>query len=223
MSEKRLGGCRPFRSELPIFSVVAQSFIRFCLNEALEWGTLPQIYQTQDSTSAFLLRLFVFVCIEIKSRKMSCARVTRHPTAEWVTNVVRVHLWESETVPDLVVCDREPAFDSSEFERLLRNFGSKRILIPPRSPKANAFTERLNRSIQEECTDQFLFFGEDQLQQALSQYRNYYNRSRCHQGIEQRTPVRWDDLTFGMAREGIGDLVKSEVLGGLHHEYSMAG
>ncbi len=52
--------------------------------------------------------------------------------------------------------------------------------------KANAHCERVIRSIQEEFTDHFWFFGDTVLRHALASYVTWYHRYRPHQGIGNR-------------------------------------
>jgi hypothetical protein len=77
-------------------------------------------------------------------------------------------------------------------------------------------------TLQRECTDHFLFFNEGQLQRALKEYQTYYNRSRPHQGIDQRIP----DLPENRASRlhgSEGNMVFSKpFLEGLHHDYFRA-
>ena len=55
-----------------------------------------------------------------------------------------------------------------------------------------------------------------QLHHTVREYVDYYNRSRPHQGIEQRVPTRYDQDYPSSS----GQIVAMPVLGGLHHAYS---
>ena len=46
----------------------------------------------------------------------------------------------------------------------------------------NSFAERFVRSIKEECLRKLIFFGEDSLSKALTEYINHYHEERNHQG-----------------------------------------
>ncbi len=48
--------------------------------------------------------------------------------------------------------DRDPVF-TQKFRTRLARAGIEPIRLPRRSPNLNAFVERFNRSIQEECLD----------------------------------------------------------------------
>ena len=58
----------------------------------------------------------------------------------------------------------------------------KSVKLPARSPDLNAFAERRVRSMKEECLSKMIFFGEESLPWALSQYQSHYHEERPHQG-----------------------------------------
>lgn len=60
--------------------------------------------------------------------------------------------------------------------------GIKPIRLPPQSPKMNSFAERLVRSIKEECLRKLIFFSEESLRKALTEYVSHYHQERNHQG-----------------------------------------
>lgn len=93
---------------------------------------------------------------------------------------------------------------------------------PRRSPLANAKVERVSGTLQRECTDHFLFFNERQLQKALSEYQEYYNRDRCHQALEQRTPVERGGGVPKVHASRLSEITSRKYLSGLHHGYRQA-
>jgi len=85
--------------------------------------------------------LYVFVAMEIGSRRILHANVTEHPTAEWATQQFR------EVFADLhpyrfVIHDRDSIFSSS-LDSALHDFGVRVLRTPVQAPKANAHSERL--------------------------------------------------------------------------------
>ena len=62
-----------------------------------------------------------------------------------------------------------------------------------------------------------LILSEGHLRRVLSEYVDYFNRARPHQGISQRIPeaVNGSDR----AARNKGSIVAFPVLGGLHHDY----
>ena len=57
------------------------------------------------------------------------------------------------------------------------------VLTPVQAPNANAYAERLVRSIQGECLDRLILFGERRLLRALDEFVAHYHRERNHQGL----------------------------------------
>jgi putative transposase len=87
----------------------------------------------------------------------------------------------------LVQADNGPEY-TSEFEHILRANGSAVRHSRVRRPNDNAFIERFNRTIQEECTGSNSPI-EKQLQSKVLAYLAYYNDERLHLGIQCRTPL----------------------------------
>ena len=81
--------------------------------------------------------LYVFVAMEIGSRRILHCNVTAHPTAEWTTQQFR------EVLADLhpyrfIVHDRDSIFSPS-LDRTLNDFSVRVIKTPVHAPTANAF------------------------------------------------------------------------------------
>ncbi len=57
-----------------------------------------------------------------------------------------------------LIMDRDPVF-TQKFRVRLARAGIEPIRLPRRSPNLNAFVERFNRSIQEECLDRVIPLG----------------------------------------------------------------
>ena len=95
------------------------------------------------------------------------------------------------------------------------------IKTPVRSPRANAFAERFVGTVRRECLDRLLIFGRCHLEQVLTEYLADYNRHRPHRALDQRAPKN-----LGLTPDPVEDpdpvrLRRTEVLGGLIHEYRL--
>jgi putative transposase len=90
---------------------------------------------------------------------------------------------------------------------------TKIIRTPYRAPKANAVAERWVHSVRQECLDHILILNEQHLCRVLSEYVEFYNGARPHQGLEQWIPLSADRPI------GQGDLRRRKVLGGLVSDY----
>ncbi len=87
----------------------------------------------------------------------------------------------------MVQADNGPEY-TSEFENMLRTNGSAVRHSRVRRPNDNAFIERFNRTIQEECTGSTSSITQDLNGKVLA-YLAYYNDERLHLGIQCATPL----------------------------------
>ena len=125
--------------------------------------------------------LYVFVAMEIGSRRLLHINVTAHPTAEWTLQQFR------ETLPGdhpyrFAIHDRDAIF-SVRLDDELTGFGVRVLKTPVRCPKANAFCERLVGTIRRECLDFLIPLSESHLRRILLQWMIHYNRSRPHSSL----------------------------------------
>lgn len=77
-------------------------------------------------------------------------------------------------------------FTDAERRRLARKLmreGIHLVRLPPRSPNMNAFAERFVRSIESECLNRMVFFGQASLRHAVTQFMDHYHGERNHQGL----------------------------------------
>jgi transposase InsO family protein len=96
--------------------------------------------------------LFVFVAMELGSRRILHCNVTAHPTASWTLQQLR------EAIPSdhsyrFLIHDRDSIFSSDLDEELRDTFGLRVIRTPIRAPQANAYCERLIGTVRRECLD----------------------------------------------------------------------
>jgi len=96
--------------------------------------------------------LYVFVMMEIGSRRVLHYNVTAHPTAEWTLQQLR------EAIPSnhpyqFLIHDRDSIFSPDLDEGLKGSFGLRILRTPVRAPKANAYCERLIGTVRRECLD----------------------------------------------------------------------
>jgi putative transposase len=93
-----------------------------------------------------------------------------------------------------------------------KDYDIKGVATVPYSPNMNAFAERFVRSVRQECLDYFIIFSEKQLRRIFSEYVNYYNNYRPHQGVGC-IPNPPPDIPKD------GEIKAKPVLFGLHHHY----
>jgi len=163
----------------------------------------------------FLKTLHILFCLEIGTRRVHLAGCTAHPTAAWITQQARQLAWtlrEASAAPRYLIHDRDAKFPPS-FDAVFASEGLEIVRTPYRAPNANAYAERWVRSARTECLDHLLIANETHLRRVLTEYVDYYNHARPHQGLEQRCPVALP------APVRDGPVGRRDRLGGLLHDY----
>ncbi len=188
----------------------SQAWATFLHNHASEiWAC--DFLQTYD---VFFRAVFVFVIIELGSRRVVHYGVTRNPTDQWTAQQLREATPFGEG-PRFLIRDNDGKFGSS-FAQVARGTGIEVLKTPYRAPRANAICERFLGSLRRECLDHFLIFGERHLHRLVKEYMTYFNHARPHQGIEQHIPCQPERPE----RPPLGGKIASRpVLSGLHHDY----
>ncbi|HSH82602.1 MAG TPA: integrase core domain-containing protein, partial [Herpetosiphonaceae bacterium] len=188
-----------------------QTWATFLRNHAKEiWAC--DFLQIHD---LFFRPLFAFIITELGSRRIVHVGVTRTPTDDWVAQQLR-EATPFGQAPKYLVRDNDAKY-GAHFEAVATGTGIEVLQTPIRAPRANAICERLLGSVRRECLDHMLIVGAEHLRRVLKEYMTYFNRSRPHQGSEQRVP---EPDEGSVPPTGIGgNVIAFPVLGGLHHEY----
>lgn len=135
--------------------------------------------------------LYVFVILEVGTRRILHWNVTAHPTAEWTTQQFRM-VMSGDSNHQFVIHDRDSIY-SEGVDATLVAMGPTVLKTPVRAPQANAYAERFVRSIKEECLDRMIPIGERHFRRAVAEYVEHYHQERNHQGLDNRliagTPV----------------------------------
>jgi transposase InsO family protein len=164
--------------------------------------------------------IYVFVIMELHTRRIVHAGVTRNPTDKWVAQQLREATpWDEK--PKYLIRDRDGKF-GQHFAAAAS--GIDILKTPPRSPRTNAFCERFIGSLRRECLDHMLLLQLKQLHHIVQEHIAYFNTSRPHQGRDQQIP---DGVANGSPwpvsqPETSRKLISTPVLGGLHHHYTWA-
>jgi putative transposase len=164
----------------------------------------------------FLRTLYVLFFVQIKTRRVLIAAVTRHPDSVWVTQQAR-NLAIDDELADVAVLirDRDSKF-TGPFDEVFRSEGARIVKTPVRAPRANAFAERVVLTLRHEVTDRVLILGRRHLAHVLDVYIRHYNEQRPHRGLSLATPTGGSRPALGAE---VPNLKRVEVLGGLIHEY----
>jgi len=166
--------------------------------------------------------LYVFLFMEIGTRRIVHCNATAHPTAQWTLQQLR------EAIPSdhsyrFLLRDRDSIF-SNEVDEQLQAFGLRVLRTPARVPQANAYCERLLGTVRRECLDFMIPFGEVHLKRILKEWIGHYNQGRPHLSLGPGIPesMAFNNHRRPCGRHFIADHCRLEsrrILGGLHHEY----
>ena len=124
------------------------------------------------ATASFRL-LYVFVVMEVGTRRIAHFNVTAHPSAEWTLQQLREVVTGEESYRFLIH-DRDSIY-SSEFDSALKAMGLSVLKTPFRAPQANAFCERLVGTFRRECLDYLIPLNERYLRRILKEWVAHYN------------------------------------------------
>jgi len=145
--------------------------------------------------------LYVLFVIDLKSRRVHLARITRNPNESFMAHVasdltdcfdgfLRDHRF--------LILDRDSKF-TELFKGTLRSAGVEPIPTCYQAPNCNAFAERFVLSIKSECLGRMIFFGEASLRRACSAFVEHFHAERSPQGLGNE-PIEASD--WGRAKSG---------------------
>jgi transposase InsO family protein len=171
-------------------------------------------------TSLFFKPIYIFVIMELESRRIVHTAVTLNPTDEWTAQQLREATpWDNR--PKYLIRDNDNKF-SKKFSAVAKSSGIKELKTPFQAPKANAHCERLIGTMKRECLDHFLVFNQYQLKCIIVAFAEYYNQHRAHQGIMQRIPAKLYQPGPQLSNQVKGKVIATPMLNGLHHNYAYA-
>jgi putative transposase len=162
----------------------------------------------------------VLFIMEVGTRRVHILGVTAHPDGAWTAQQARNLLMDfGDRIGSLrfLIRDRDAKF-TGVFDTIFEGEGEKTVKIPPRTPRANAYSERFVLTARTEVTDRMLIFGERRLRRVLAQCEAHYNGRRLHRSRQLHPPVPDHPVAdFSQVR-----VKRRPVLGGLLNEYERA-
>ena len=172
-------------------------------------------------TATFRL-VYVFVVMDIGTRRIVHWNLTEHPTSAWTVQQFRSVLTDEEPYR-FVVHDRDTVF-APAVDDALRSMDLRVLKTPARVPQANTFCERLIGTARRECLDHVIPLHERYLRKILAEWIPHYNRGRPHASLGPGIP----ELPTATAARSVGHhipqgcrVATKPILGGLHHEYRL--
>jgi putative transposase len=168
--------------------------------------------------------LYIFVVLEVGSRRILHVNVTSHPTSSWTLQQLREAIPSNHTYCWLIH-DRSGIF-SEDLDRDVKTFGVAVLKTPIRAPKANAYCERLIGSLRRECLDWFIPLNERHVRMLAREWAVHYNQARPHRSLGPGIPdpPAGSPVAQQIRRHVVSDgfsIKKKSILGGLHHEYRL--
>jgi putative transposase len=138
------------------------------------------------SVSANFRVFYVFVAMEIGSRRILHINVTGHPTAEWTIQQFREFLAYDHPYR-FVIHDRDSIF-STDLDKAVTDLGVRILRTPVRAPQANSVCERFGGTLRRECLDYLIPINERHLKMAIKEWVLHYNRGRPHSSLGPGVP-----------------------------------
>jgi hypothetical protein len=193
-------------------------------------------FLTQHTISLHVF--YIFVIMELGSRKIVHFNVTDHPTLEWVMQQLR----EATTsmVPGFLIHDNDGIFGQFAYRNrswaIDRKTGHRRtfrcrldqwlcqvmnitgIPTPYGAPNANARLERWHRSLREEALNYFIFLNRSHIYRVVGEHVKFHNGARPSQA-RHAIPEPCPELMVPPPKGG--ELIALPVLGGVQHDYRM--
>ena len=178
------------------------------------------------AVTATFRMLYVFVVIEHRTRRLVHVNVTPQPSADWTLRQLREVVGDTDNRKYLLH-DRDAIF-AKHLDNSIRALGLKVLRSPVASPKANSIFERVIGTIRRECLDWMIPTSEAHPRSIFREWVIHYNGGRPQSALGPGVPDpprKSAHVPKPESRHRLvpGALVRgNSVLGGLHHEYSLA-
>ena len=92
-------------------------------------------------------QLFIFVMINLDTRKLIYINATYSPNLEWLKQQFRNAFFDMDEYPSICICDRDQTFQGG-FEKMLKDYFKVRLKRTPyKSPEKNGRVERFHLSL----------------------------------------------------------------------------
>ena len=167
--------------------------------------------------TVLLRRYYVLFFIELQSRRVHLAGITKNPTGAWTTQAARNLMMRYDRAIRFLIRDGAGQFTGA-FDEVFRSDGTTIIRTPPRTPVANAYAERWVGTVRRELCDRTLIWNRQQLERLLRDYVEHYNAHRPHRSLRQRAP----DNTAVVAYRPGQPIQRHATCAGLINEYRQA-
>ncbi|MEX0643477.1 MAG: integrase core domain-containing protein [Pirellulales bacterium] len=161
-------------------------------------------------------QLFAMVFLNVATRRVWVSPATRNPTEAWVMEQAQAFIEytvANDLKVEMVTRDNDQIYKKG-FDQVMEGAGIRAKRLALRSPNTNVYVERFIQTIQVECLDHFMVFGEKHFDYLVREYVVHYHMERPHQTLGNRplsvgTPPSLPDSTFQIERRTrLGGLLK---------------
>jgi len=178
------------------------------------------------AVTATFRMLYVFVVIEHSTRRLAHVNVTTNPSADWTLQQLR-EVGGNGGGHRYLIHDRDRIF-AKHLDDSSRALGVEVLRFSHCESEANALCERVIGTVRRECLDWLIPLSEAHLRTILKLWVTHYNRGRPHSVLGPGVPdprenekvVLMPDTRHRLASDAL--VLAKPILGGLHHEYSLA-
>lgn len=142
--------------------------------------------------------LYLLIFLHVDSRRVYISPSTFHPNEEWVTQqaqAFRKHAECEGLEVKTLMHDRDTKFTES-FDAVFESASAEIKQAAFRSPNTNAFVERFIQTLQQECLDYFVVFGQEHMDHIVGEFVTHYHDERPHQSKDNgvlKLPVTSSD------------------------------
>ena len=159
-------------------------------------ATTPNEVWSMDFVSDALFdgrRLRALTLLDVFTRESLAIEVDKGITGEQVVAILDAVI-ASRAVPKRIRVDNGPEFVSNALDRWAYEHGVTLDFSRPGRPIDNAFVESFNGRLREECLNAHWFLSLDDARDKIEAWRRFYNESRPHSSLGDRTPCEFASL-----------------------------
>lgn len=135
-----------------------------------------------------LIPVYLFCVLDDFSRCVLSYAIAFRPSSQWVLGVLEKTAWSFGS-PRRMLTDNGGQFLSDEFKKFVAQYNIRHVRSRPYHPQTNGKIERFFKSLKYELLNYYFITSVRQLNELVSEYVQYYNQYRPHQGIDNAIPV----------------------------------
>jgi len=133
-------------------------------------------------------QVFALAFIHVATRRVFVTPSTFSTNSRWMKQQAAAfleHVGEEGLQCEILMRDRDGAY-RKPFDDVFKDRGIQVKPVGPKAPNLNAYIERWVQSIKQEALDHFIVFGQTHFNHIVSNYVDYYQDFRAHQGLDNQ-------------------------------------